>query len=529
MPQSRKVWELICEKSRAGVPGVYLLSPEDFRAREEIRRAAKEVKRKLYYWTMGKGLFEISTNGDKISKDAIEGTAGPPGVLKYIASVPQRSIVVLRLFHHFMDNPDIQSALLDLLEEYRKNKRLLIVLSPVRKLPAELEKEFILIEHPLPDAEDLDAVIEGVILGSELKGEEILQKEVRTQLVEAASGLSATEAENAICLSFIRGRAQNNPWDPRIVQEEKCYAIRKGGFLDFIPTGSEGMKQVGGLLLYKNWLSRRVKAFTKEARDFGLPIPKGVLMVGPPGSGKSMAARATAETMRLPLLRCDIAALFGMYVGQSEANVRKALELAETAAPCVLWLDEIDKAFAGSRGTLDSGVGARVFGSLLTWMQEKTAPVFVYATSNEVQSLPSELLRKGRFDELFSVLLPTFAEREEIFRIHINKRNRGSMLEGNPPKIDTKMLAQASAGYSGSEIEEAVIEALYIAFEGNRDLNMVDLQEAISATRPLSRTMEEQFRALEKWCKERTRPANAPEEKPVGLEALKESPKTAMA
>jgi SpoVK/Ycf46/Vps4 family AAA+-type ATPase len=200
-----------------------------------------------------------------------------------------------------------------------------------------------------------------------------------------------------------------------------------------------------------------------------------------------------------------------MYVGQSEANIRKALETAEIVAPCVLWLEEIDKAFAGNRGSLDSGVGARVFGSLLTWMQEKTAPVFVYATCNDVKSLPPELLRKGRFDELFSVMLPTKEERKEIFKIHITKRGRGAMVEGEIPKLNLELLAKSTNGFSGSEIEESVIEALYIAFESDRDLNMVDLNQAITESRPLSRTMKEQFEELAQWCNTRTRPANAPE------------------
>jgi hypothetical protein len=524
--ERRKISEQLREKARAGCPAVYVLSSEDFRTREDIRTAARETRRKLFVWSVGKGLFEMTPQGDLVSKDPLPNTPSPPGVLKAMLELPEKSITVLRLFHHFVTNPEVQVMLLDIIEEYRKNKRMLIITSPIRTLPPELEKEFAFVENALPDASELSGVVDGIVLGAELKPEDAPSPEVRKKLLEAASGLTAVEAENAICLSYVRGRAQGTPWDPAIVQEEKCLTIRKGGLMDFIPTGKEGMKQVGGLQLYKHWLARRARAYSEKAVAFGLPTPRGVLMVGPPGAGKSLGAKATSEEMGLPLLRCDIAALFGMYVGQSEANIRKALEVAEIAAPCVLWLEEIDKAFAGNRGSLDSGVGARVFGTLLTWMQEKKAPVFVYATCNDVQSLPSELLRKGRFDELFSVMLPTQEERKEIFKIHITKRGRGAMVDGDNPKLNLGMLASSTKGFSGSEIEEAVIEALHISFEGDRDLNMVDLGEAVSETRPLSQTMKEHFKELEKWCKDRTRPANAPEKDVESMIPVKEGSRT---
>jgi SpoVK/Ycf46/Vps4 family AAA+-type ATPase len=262
----------------------------------------------------------------------------------------------------------------------------------------------------------------------------------------------------------------------------------------------------------KDWVGKRKGAFTEKAREFGLPFPKGLLSVGPPGSGKSAGARAIADELGLPLIRVDMGAIFGGLVGESESNARKVISTLEAVAPCVAWLDEIEKGFAGSiGGALDSGVGARVLGTFLTWMQEKKAPVFVYATANNVRFLPPELLRKGRFDEMFSVMLPNSEERKEIFKIHINRIGRAALVEKGT--IDVGILSSRTKGFSGAEIEAVVKEALFSCFADGKELNMVDLQEAISSTAPLERIMKDEIEALIKWCEGRTRMANLPEPK----------------
>jgi SpoVK/Ycf46/Vps4 family AAA+-type ATPase len=263
---------------------------------------------------------------------------------------------------------------------------------------------------------------------------------------------------------------------------------------------------VGGLAVLKEWLNKRAAAFTAEARAFGLPAPKGILMLGVQGCGKSLCAKAVSNLWQLPLLRFDMGRMFGSLVGSSEENVRRAIAVAESVAPAILWVDEIDKAFAGSQGSgsTDGGTTARVFGTFLTWLSEKTAPVFVVATANDISQLPPELLRKGRLDEIFFVDLPSPEERKEIFRIHINKRKRDA------EKFDLPALSLASTDFSGAEIEEAVNSALYDAFYSQTELATENVLTTISQTVPLAKTMDEQINRLRSWAEGRARNASVP-------------------
>jgi len=256
--------------------------------------------------------------------------------------------------------------------------------------------------------------------------------------------------------------------------------------------------------LLKEWLSKRALAFSDRARQFGLPEPKGLLLLGVQGAGKSLIAKAISSQWRLPLLRLDLGSLFSGLVGSSEQNMRTALQLAESVSPCLLWLDELEKGLAGAASShlSDAGTTARVFGSFLTWMQEKTAPVFVVATANDISILPPEALRKGRFDEIFFIDLPNHNERRDIFFIHITKRGR------DPQKFDLDLLARLSENFSGAEIEQAVISALYDAFEDNRNLTDEDIATAIKNTIPLAQTMENQVSALRGWARTHARPAS---------------------
>ena len=324
-----------------------------------------------------------------------------------------------------------------------------------------------------------------------------------------------------MCLPKSSSRAERlSGEDVNEVFAEKQQIIRKSGLLEYY-AASEDFSNVGGLAVLKDWLNKRAVAFTDEARAFGLPAPKGILLLGVQGCGKSLCAKAVSRLWQLPLLRFDMGRMFGSFIGSSEENVRRAIAVAESVAPAILWVDEIDKAFAGSQssGATDGGTTARVFGTFLTWLSEKNAPVFVVATANDVSQLPPELLRKGRLDEIFYVDLPSEEERGEIFRIHLAKRGR------DPKNFDLPALAAASRDFSGAEIEEAIISALYDAFYSRQELTTEHVLTALAQTVPLAKTMDEKISHLRHWAEGRARHASRPRTakrrrvKPAGMAA----------
>jgi SpoVK/Ycf46/Vps4 family AAA+-type ATPase len=321
--------------------------------------------------------------------------------------------------------------------------------------------------------------------------------------VKAAQGLTLSEAENAFAKAIAEDGILRRD-DVALVLEEKRQVIRKSGLLEYF-VADQKLADVGGLELLKGWLDRRAAAFGEAARSFGLPEPKGLLLLGVQGCGKSLTAKAVAAQWGLPLLRLDMGRIFSGLIGSSEENLRKAISVAESVAPVVLWIDEIEKGLSGVRSSdsSDSGVTARVFGTLLTWLQEKTAPAFVVATANRIDALPPELLRKGRFDEIFFVDLPELPERREIFQIHIRRRKR------DPAAFDLDALARDAEGFSGAEIEQAVVSGLYDAFAEKTELTQRHLVRAIGETKPLSTTMAEEIDRVRDWARTRTRPASA--------------------
>lgn len=493
---------MMTEKAKAGYPALYLLSSEDIRSLQEIKKAAKDLGRNLYIWTLLKGIIK---DGEK---KYMADTDNAMGGLQALPKLPANSIIVLRHFHHFLEDPGIQAALIDIIHEFKQTQKTIVILTPVLKMPTELEKEVALLETRLPNEAELEEVLNGIVEGSGMKDDAIPSGDLRKNLLRASLGLTTSEAENALALSIVRPKMNKSKkkWDEDVVMEEKCATLKKTGLLTYYPPGEQGLSQVGGMANLKEWVSKRKEVFTEKARVYGLPNPKGILMVGPPGAGKSLGAKALSEELGLPLLRCDMGRIFAGLVGSSEENARKVIQTADAVAPCVLWLDEIEKGFAGSgSGNLDSGVGARVLGTFLTWMQEKTTSVFVYATANNVAALPPELLRKGRFDETFSVMLPNPIERKEIFKIHLTKRNRGSVISDK----DLASLVEETSGFSGAEIEAVITEAMFGSFSANRELNWSDIRTAIDETVPLSKMMAAQIKAMEEWCQDRTRPANS--------------------
>ncbi|MEN9238662.1 MAG: AAA family ATPase, partial [Thermostichus sp. DG_1_6_bins_120] len=404
--------------------------------------------------------------------------------------------------HDFLDNTEVKRWIRDAVSSLKGSHKTILLMSPVQVIPVELEKDISVVEFPLPDMATLERTLNRQLEQTPRSGS--LSPDTREKLVKAALGLTQDEAEKVYRKAVVmHGRLSEA--EVEIVLSEKKQLIRRNGILEFIEE-DETIDAVGGLEELKRWLLQRSGAFTERARAYGLPQPKGMLILGVPGCGKSLIAKTTARLWGLPLLRLDMGRVYdGSMVGKSEANLRSALRTAESLAPAILFIDELDKAFAGSAGSSDSdgGTSSRIFGSFLTWMQEKRSPVFVMATANRVDRLPGEFLRKGRFDEIFFVDLPNITERMEILEIHLKKRRR------DISRFDLRQLATACDGFSGAEIEQVLIAAMYEAFAQNREFTQLDILAATKATQPLSRTMMEQVVALREWAQQRARPAAA--------------------
>lgn len=490
---------------RAKYPILYLVSWEERRIEQILRQVAGQLRKKLYGWTITDGLRSLD-GYDNTGPDPA--TCAPLRILDTIAASQESAIFVLKDFHPYLDDrrpmsdqPLVVRRLRDITNHLKESRKTLVILSPILCFPPELEKDIVMLDYALPTADEMKQSLERVVRSArEISGISLdLQREMEEKVLSAARGLTCTEAENVFAKSLVMTRSL----DVDVITAEKKQIIRRSQILEYFEA-SENMTYVGGMPLLKDWLAKRALAFTERARQFGLPEPKGLLLLGVQGAGKSLVAKAIASQWRLPLLRLDLGSLFSEMVGSSEQNMRTALRLAESVAPCLLWLDELEKGLAGvaSSHLSDAGTTARVFGSFLTWMQEKTAPVFVVATANDISILPPEALRKGRFDEIFFIDLPNLAERREIFAIHIAKRGR------KPLDFDLDSLARASENFSGAEIEQAVIAALYDAFETGRDLTTDDMLNALRNTVPLSHTMENQVKALRAWARTHARPSS---------------------
>jgi hypothetical protein len=468
---------------RARYPLVYLLTPEEERAIAVVGLLAKELGKILVRWSFTTGL-----DGDSATRD-------PLAALEAIRLADTRAIYVLLDAHAFFNNPGVVRKLRELGQALRQSAKTIILLSPVLSLPLELSKDITVVDFPLPDSQTIQQMIQqaGTLSGRPLALDN-LQVE---QLAIAAKGLCAGEIANALAKSLVLYRGL----DARAVNvmvDEKRQIIRKTGILEYFES-PEPISQVGGLEALKDWLARRGAAFGGRARAFGLPEPKGLLLVGVPGCGKSLVAKAVANQWQLPLLRLDVGRLMGGLVGASEENIRQALAMAEALSPVVLWVDEIEKGFAAVVAQGDGGTSARVLATFLTWLQEKETPVFVVATSNDLKRLPPELLRKGRFDEIFFVDLPDAIERRAILEIHLQKRKRYEA------DFDLEGLTVACDGFSGAEIEQALIEGLYEAFAAGRPLVSADLFKAFEASVPLAKSMPEAIETLREWAREKAR------------------------
>jgi SpoVK/Ycf46/Vps4 family AAA+-type ATPase len=483
---------------RAREPLVYIVTAEEERAIECVQIASARLGRSVYAWTQARGLGAIAAG-------RWNGTlASPTTVLESVSEQDESAAVALLDFHVALRDPAVVRRLKDTARRIEGTSRTLVIVAPELVAPPELANDLAVIDLPLPTMGELGEALEAFCTHAE-KGARIpgpRSPDVRDAISSAARGLTAREFARALARSMVaRGRVDEGTVGD--VLEAKHQSIRKSGVLDVVAP-SDGLDAVGGLDVLKRWLVQRRDGFTERARAFGLPAPRGVLLVGVQGAGKSLCARSIARAWTMPLLRLDVGAIFAGLVGSSEANVRHALGIATRMSPCVLWVDEIEKGLSARASSSDAGTAQRVFATLLTWMQERSDPVFVVATANDVDALPSEFLRKGRFDEIFFVDLPTIAERHAIASIHLARRGR------DPARFDLEEIAHVSDGMSGAEIEAAVVAALYHAFEAQRELETRDVLRAIRETVPLSRTVGERLDALREWARTRARAASTP-------------------
>jgi SpoVK/Ycf46/Vps4 family AAA+-type ATPase len=477
---------------RAGYPGLYLVSHEEQRIDAEMKHIANELQYHLLFWSAVDGLVDASKGTTTAANDPLE-------ALIAIQDLKEKTIILLKDFHLFLQdpNPILVRKLKDLLMEAKTKSKTLIVLGCRMVLPPELERELTVIEFALPGKEELSTVLSGIMESANIT---TIQSEQREKVLDAACGLTTIEAENAFALSVVEAKSI----DPVIVAREKAQAVKKNGLLELIET-KENLDSIGGLDVLKEWLLKRRNAFGQKAIQYGLPTPKGLLIIGIPGTGKSLTAKATSQVFGVPLLKLDAGRIFAGLVGQSESNLRAVIQTAEAIAPCCLWIDEIEKGFSGTKSSnaTDGGTSSRVFGSFISWMQEKKVPVFVVATANDVSQLPPEMLRKGRFDELFFVDLPNQQEREAIWEIQIGNYGR------DPRDYDLVQLSIATEGLTGSEIEQVFVEALYMAFDVEKEPTDLDIAQILTEFVSLSKLMAEQITGLRNWAKGRARLATS--------------------
>ncbi|ADU49567.1 AAA ATPase central domain protein [Intrasporangium calvum DSM 43043] len=521
---------------RARFPILYVESFEEERVLAEVRAVASDQSlmrtvRPVHVWSGTKGF--VAPDGQ-----AQGNTSEPRQALEWLLERDSPGVfIMLDLHPHLGDDrrpadPGFLRRLREVSFAFQSGAvaRVLILVSPITRIPDELEKDITLVDFPLPNEEEIRRVLEDMVATNAASGRIRIEVDNvgKERLAKAARGLTLSEATNAFARAMVDDGVLSND-DVYVVLEEKKQTVRKRGILEFVDVNLD-LDDVGGLQNLKRWLVKRNNSWLDEATiEYGIPAPKGVLMTGVPGCGKSLTAKAIAAAWELPLLRLDIGRIFAGLVGSSEQNMRAAIRTAEAAAPCVLWLDEVEKGFSGVSGEGgDGGTSSRVFGTFLTWMQEKTSPVFVIATANNVSRLPPEFLRKGRFDEIFFVDLPTRSERRDIWSLHLTKRLKSSKAGGAIAITDALLdrLAGVTEGYAGAEIEQSVVSALFDAFSERRGLTQEDLLRAVHNMVPLSVTQAEQIAAVRGWASKRAVAATATEDR-SGYESAVEADRPA--
>jgi AAA+ superfamily predicted ATPase len=480
-------------------PLVMIPTYEEEYALTTVRSAAMNRGLELWQWSVSGGLRDgMLQNGPTLAD-----TEHPAAALYRIAQGAMKGVfVMLDLAGHLKDERT-RRMLREATQTMQKDHSTLVLIEAADELPPVISATAMRCELTLPTESELEDLIRSTLrqLNDESRIQVSLTRKDLTTFIRNLRGLTRRQARQVI-VEAVNDDQRFDADDINRVLAHKRRALGGGTLLEYIEAPTD-LDEIGGLSRLKNWLSQREGSLSDEAMAFGLPAPRGVLMLGVQGAGKSLAAKAIATAWKRPLLRMDVGALYDKYIGESEKRLRDALRQAEMMAPIILWIDEIEKAFASAAAqSSDGGLSKRMFGTLLTWMQEHTAPVFLIATANDIEALPPELLRKGRFDEIFFVDLPTREVRKIIFAIHLKKRKRDSK------QFDLDALADASEGFSGAEIEAAVISALHEAYSAKKDLNNEHLLKAIKDSPPLSVTMAEKIGALRRWAKGRCAPAD---------------------
>ena len=508
----------VCDLLRARFPYVYITTYEETRLVEELTRIVTSEKlirtpRKVFVWNLLEGF--------KDSNGMIqENTQDKYSALDFVKNYNEHGLFIFLDFHVMCKDNNcfdhfFVRKLKSLMPSLKRSSNLknVIFTSPTFELPDDLKKDVTILDFDLPTAEDIGRVFDEMIdtnMSDNLKID--LTEKEKEELIKAAIGLTTQEAENAFARAMVND-ASLNAEDIDVVLKEKSQVIKKSDILEYIDSKVK-IEDVGGLENLKNWLIKRDKSWMDSAKKYGLPSPKGVLLTGVPGCGKSLIAKSISSMWRLPLLRFDVSKVFNKYIGNSESNMREAIKMAEAISPSILWIDEIEKGFSGL-GSGDSGTSSRVFGTFLSWMQEKTKPVFVVATANNIDGLPSEMMRKGRFDEIFFIDLPTLNERKQIFKVHLESRLKNPEVKGDFNIDDETLtyLASHTEGFGGSEIEQIVIVGLYDAFSEDRSITLGDFENSIKNTVPLSVTQAEQIKRIRNWANMRAVAATAQEDR----------------
>ena len=484
----------------AGNPAISLETVEETRALGDIIAAARAAKKGVALWSATKGVRIVAEveNGEVSILPApqeMQDTQDPLPALRVALADCVYVMCDLGAFP-FDREPVLARAMFDFLVDAPPKGVTVVLLGPSFKAWPAIEKMVTVLPYDLPGPEDLRKVALGIAKSA---GKAIA---ITDDVLRAASGLSVGEAENALALSIVETKG----FDSSVINREKVNAVRRSGLLELVDPDPLGMASIGGLDEYKGWIAKRRRAFGPDAVKYGLPAPRGIMIVGVQGGGKSLAAKALGTALGIPTLRWDIASMFTSLVGASEQNTRAVFNIAEAIAPCVLWVEEVEKALAGAKGPSgDSGTTQRVFGSILTWLQERKKPVFMVMTANDISALPPELYRRGRLDEIFSVDLPNERDRYAIFNVVVKKYGRSmGVLEG---EVD----AEWFEGFTGSEIESAFTEAMYAAFDENREVTMNDVRAAAKKIVPLSVMAKAQVEAIRAWARQNARPASTPE------------------
>ena len=479
---------------------ISIATMEEAYALRLVKDAALNAGASLRIWSITHGVRD----GIVETRDAEPNTEHPAAALYHVTYQLFHPLccVMLDLAGHLDDERTLR-VLRECLDEFRASGSTLILIDHGDSLPAVVDAIATRFELSMPDDEEIEKLVRGELRQLDRREHieiKITKRAFRT-IIKNLRGLTRSQVQRIIA-DVVADDRQFSDADINHVLASKRQALHSGGLLEYIETPTD-LSEIGGLRRLKRWLKLRQNTLSDEALKFGIAPPRGVLLLGVQGAGKSLCARAIATAWHRPLLRMDPGALYDRYIGESERRLRDTLRQAERMTPVVLWVDEIEKGFASaaSRST-DGGLSQRMFGALLTWMQDHEAPVFIIATANDIEALPPELLRKGRFDEIFFVDLPDEKTRREIFTIHLEKRDR------DPRKFDLDALAEASGCYSGAEIEQAIVSALHEAFASHAKLNTDQILSVLAESPPLSRTMAEKVRALRQWAEGRCVPAN---------------------